>query len=283
MRIDRFYDRRRTSYNKVSLRSLIKEAEQLRHVEGHKKYNSYEEYIDLKNSIRRAAIRLNKIVKACKELDLKDEGKYVDPDRLDITYRTLENLYDKIYDAKRMLDIYKSELDYKLEIEEKNYDSLDPDEVKDSDIFDTDETDEEDIFDDLEDNNLNNDSEEKSVSNLKFNIQSKSSLPEYNPNDDIKTLFFKTMQYFWMTRSENELIDDYAFYMNLKNEPDVDYFVVPITGFTSDRSIVFNVLSIDGEEQTHLEPTISVDEIDFEEDHTDFADLVEIFKKETYR
>lgn len=265
-----FYNRRRMPYmTKLSLKKFrVNESQDDDYVP-----RTQEEIKELADSIRRAANKLNNIRKACMELDPEFDGKLIDITRLKITDKTLDDLHDMIYDEQRMLDAYNAE------IEDIEDDELDPDEFEDSDIFDAPEIEDEDEDDDNIFDNLGN-MQEKPAS--KFRLQGKSSLPEYNPNDDTETLFFKTMQYFWMTRSESELIDDYAFYMNLKKEPGVDYFVIPIAVF-SDRSIIFKVLSIDGEEQSHLEPTISVKDIDLEDDHTDFADLAEIFERETYR
>ncbi len=262
-----FYNRRRQPYmSKLSFTSRINEAQEDDYVPP----RTQDEIDDLIDSIKRAATKLNNIRKACKELDPEFDGKPIDISKLRITDKTLDDLNDMIYDEQRLLDAYNSEM------EDREDEEMDPGDIEDSDIFDSTAPadDEDDFFDEPLD------AEEKPVSN--FRLQGKSPLPEYDPNDDMETLFFKTMQYFWMTRTESELIDDYAFYMNLKKEPGVDYFVVPITVF-NDRSIIFKVLSIDGEEQSHLEPTISVKEIDLEDDHTDFADLADIFEKETYK
>lgn len=264
-----FYNRRRMPYmTKLSLNSRVNESQDDDYIP-----RTQEELMELADSIKRAATKLNNIRKACKELDPEFDGKLIDIAKLKITDKTLDDLHDMIYDEQRLLDAYNSE------IEDGEDNELDPDEIEDADIFDAPEIeDEEDEEDDIFDSPEN--AQEKPVS--KFRLQGKSALPEYDPNDDTETLFFKTMQYFWMTRDESELIDDYAFYMNLKKEPGVDYFVIPITVF-NDRSIIFKVLSIDGEEQSHLEPTISVKDIDLEDDHTDFTDLAEIFERETYK
>lgn len=259
-----FYNRRRQPYmSKLSLGTYVNESEDYEYIP-----RTQDEIEELADAIKRAALKLNNIRKACKSLDPDFEGKLIDITKLKIADKTLDDLNDMIYDEQSLLDAYNNES------EEMEEDELDPDEIKDSDIFDSDDYETEDEFLDEP-----VDSTKKPVVS-KSRLMGKTTLPEYNPNDNIETLFFKTMQYFWMTRTEAELIDDFAFYMNLKKEPGVDYLVIPITVF-NDRSIIFKVLSIDGEEQNHLEPTIYVKDIDLTENHTDFMDLVDIFEKET--
>lgn len=264
-----FYNMRSKPYmSKLSLNSRINEAQEDDYIPP----RTQDEIDDLIDDIKRAATKLNNIRKACKELDPEFDGKLIDISKLRITDKTLDDLNDMIYDEQRLLDAYNSELD-DFE-DESEPEEPDEDEINDSDIFDDISPDEEDFFDEPEP------VQRPAIS--KFKLSGKTPLPEYDPNDDIETLFFKTMQYFWMTRTETELADDFAFYMNLKKEPGVDYLVIPITVF-NDRSIIFKVISIDGEEQTHLEPTIAVKDIDLDDDHTDFANLADIFEKETYK
>ena len=205
-----------------------------------------EEFQVLKDSIVRAAEKLNKIRGEYAQLNPEDALNPVNISKLKISYETLDDLNDRIEDEYHLLEFLKNQ----EEEEEELFDETDKEPTEeeisaadDSEVFDN--TTDDDIFD-TEPTNTELDN-----------------LDDY---DNPETEFYNTMAQICANVKD---VNREPFFLVLRHDPDTDYLVYPLAVF-KDRSVMFKFLEIDGEKQQNLEKRIPVSDIDVENTEYEF-------------